>query len=310
MATPIDPDLIKAAKDAVIAGTSILCSREILMKVFGPTADLIGDSLKNYSKRALGNLGNIIRIAITKMKNRADVSGEIPPKVIKSFLLEGPFVEDEIAAEYFGGVLASSKSNNSRDDRGAVCINLLSSLSSYQIRTHYILYFLLRKTFLNYNNVISPGTNRDLMYIYIPTESYYESMDLGFEFPDEERRLSILAHSMNGMKRLNLVEVFKYGKKAIFDQQDTKYKFPQFPIDEKQLSSHGITSEPSPFGMELFLWAHGLGHVPHQQFLSNDFVISPLEGIKLPQDVSILYRKLVEALQKTSLGKGMVNKEL
>jgi hypothetical protein len=62
-------------------------------------------------------MGNIIRITILKMKEKVDTSGEIPPKVIKGFLIEGPFIEDEIAAEYFGGVLASSKLENSRDDR-------------------------------------------------------------------------------------------------------------------------------------------------------------------------------------------------
>ncbi len=306
MTNPIDPNLIEAAKNAVIAGTGILCSREILLKVFGPTADLIGDGLKTFSGRALKNMGNIIRITILKMKEKVDTSGEIPPKVIRGFLIKGPFIEDEIAAEYFGGVLASSKSENTRDDRGAVCINLLSTLSSYQIRTHYILYSLLRENFLIYRNVVGPGVNRDIMYIYMPTESYYNAMDLGSEFSNDDQKLSILAHSMNGMKRINLVEIFKYGEKDIFVQQDMMYKFREYPIDEKQLSPHGITFEPSPFGMELFLWAHGLGHIPHQQFLNNNLDISRLKGINLPQDASILYRHLVEKRQKAYLGKSSV----
>jgi len=299
MPNPIDPNIIEAAKDALIAGTGMLCSREILLKVFGPTADLIGDGIKRCSQRAAKNVENIIRIAISKMKEKIETPGEIPPKVIKGFLIEGPFIEDEIAAEYFGGVLASSKSKNSRDDRGAVCINILSSLSTYQIRTHYILYSLLRNNFISFNNVIGPGVNRDIMYIYLPTKSYYDTMDLTSEYSDDEQKLSILAHSMNGMKRLNLVEIFKYGKKDIFLHESIKYKFPDYPIDERQLSRHGITFEPSPFGMEIFLWAHGLGNVPHQQFLNKSLNISSLKGINFPQDASILYGSLVEKMQKT-----------
>ena len=81
-------------------------------------------------------------------------------------------------------------------------------------------------------------------------------------------------------------------------QENFMYKFLGYPADEEQLSWHGITFEPSPFGMELFLWAHGMGYVPHQQFLNNKLEIWPLDGINLPQNASILYKKFVEKKQK------------
>src|SRR5208283_3371005 len=67
--------------------------------------------------------------------------------VLKEVLSEGYFCEDELQAMYLGGVLASSKSSVSRDDRAIAYCSLVSSLSSYQLRTHCILYStILRAT--------------------------------------------------------------------------------------------------------------------------------------------------------------------
>jgi hypothetical protein len=44
------------------------------------------------------------------------------PKVIKAILDDGSFCDDELTASYFGGVLASSKTEVGCDDRGATSL--------------------------------------------------------------------------------------------------------------------------------------------------------------------------------------------
>ena len=55
-------------------------------------------------------------------------------------LNEGSFTEDEVAACYLGGVLASSKTKEPRDDRGVYFNAQISRLSVFQIRLHYVVY--------------------------------------------------------------------------------------------------------------------------------------------------------------------------
>lgn len=63
--------------------------------------------------------------------------GAVPPKVLKGIIGEAPFCDDELSAEYFGGVLASSRTGVSRNDRGAAFAALVGRLSAYEIRAHF-----------------------------------------------------------------------------------------------------------------------------------------------------------------------------
>jgi len=56
--------------------------------------------------------------------------------------------------------LASSRTELGRDDRGARIGEILDGMSIYQIRSHYIVYSLIRKTFKDsgyvFNNLDRP----------------------------------------------------------------------------------------------------------------------------------------------------------
>jgi hypothetical protein len=55
-------------------------------------------------------------------------------------LEEGSYCDDELMAEYLGGVLASSYTPDGRDDRGAMWASLVASMSSIEVRAHYLMY--------------------------------------------------------------------------------------------------------------------------------------------------------------------------
>lgn len=277
----------------VAGGLAVLGSRDLLNRLLGPSADYVGGEAKDLIKKCNVNLDNIFRKALKKLGKKLETPGGINPKVLKRVFDEGQFCEDEITAEYLGGVLASSRTEVSRDDRGATYINLISSMSTYQLRTHYIFYTLLRKTFLPFNSVVFPGTDRQIMCIYIPTADYYSYMDFDSDFPTDDQKTSILTHCMNGLRRQNLVGEITFGEKALFLEAPLN-KFPNLLIDKEMLSDHGITFLPNPEGMELYLWGHGLGDFSHLQFLSDALRVEPLPDIELPDQAAILYKGMVE----------------
>ena len=93
-------------------------------------------------------------------------------------LNEGPFCDDQVTAEYLGAVMASSRSTVERDDRGAAFLSLLTRLSSYQIRAHYVLYQTVQVLFSGADE----GTSGYSLAAYIPETAFNQAMD----FADDE----------------------------------------------------------------------------------------------------------------------------
>jgi hypothetical protein len=55
-------------------------------------------------------------------------------------LEQASWAEDDIVVEYLGGVLAGARTDDHRDDRAVVQTALISRLSSYALRLHYLVY--------------------------------------------------------------------------------------------------------------------------------------------------------------------------
>lgn len=112
----------------------------MLWQLLGPTAKYLGLKGESYTKKAVENLERIFTDAYNKTAENARASGAIPPRVLHMVVSEGAYVEDAVAAGYYGGVLASSKSDSPRDDRGVVFNALIARLSVFQLRLHFIVY--------------------------------------------------------------------------------------------------------------------------------------------------------------------------
>ena len=119
----------------VILGTglAILGSQPILTKILGPTADYLGNELKNVVDICNVNLDNVLKNAVKTLGKKIDEPGAVPPRVLKHVVEEGKFVDDELSAEYYGGLLASGRSEDGRDDRALTYLATLKDLSTYQI---------------------------------------------------------------------------------------------------------------------------------------------------------------------------------
>ncbi len=241
-------------------GLALFGSAKLIEKILGPTAEYIGEGIKNWTEKRINNVENIFAIAQKKLGSKIEENGAVPPKVLKGILDEGSFCDDHISAEYFGGVLASSRSGVSRDDRGAVLISLLSRLSTYQIRTHYIFYHFIKRTFDGTNIDPNVGESRRKLELYIPQNIYTTAM----EFEEEEKINVLLSHIMFGLQKEGLIEDdFHFGSKEYIEKW------------LKNATAGGIIFQPSSLGVELFLWAYGKPHLKNIDYLKpcNDFEI-------------------------------------
>ena len=250
----------------VILGTAI-GSAKIVEKILGPTAEYVGDGLKNWTEKRVENIARIFNKAHKKLGNRIDLPGAVPPKVLKHILDEGSFAEDELAAEYFGGVLASSRTGIARDDRGAAFVDLVGRLTSYQLRSHYIFYTIFKNLFNGTNFTVTSDDMISKLQIYIPRTVYEEGMD----FTSDEVVDNIVFHALFGLSKEQLIaEDFAAGNVDLM-----KKAF-------RSATEPGIVVSPSPLGAELFLWAHGLGTTHPSKFLLSDVLIEADSDISIP----------------------------
>lgn len=252
----------------IILGSAI-GSKKLVEKILGPTAEYLGEGLKDFTEKSMNNVKRIFINAKEKLGDRIDQPGAVPAKVLKGILQEGPFCEDEIAAEYFGGLLASSKSGIQRDDRGVALIALLSRLTTYQIRSHFIFYQIVKQLFNGEKLFTNKPEDRIVMRAFIPMQEYLESM----ESSEHEDFSQIIGHVMHGLSREQLIE-------ESFRTGDPDY----LSGDWKDVSQSGIIFIPSLLGAELFLWAYGYGNVHTFHFLDPRYHF-PIKGnISIPKN--------------------------
>ena len=246
-------------------------SAKLLEKLLGPTADYLGGEIRSYAEKGVQNLGRIFKHAEKKLGTKIEEPGQVPAKVLKEILEEGYFCEDELSGQYFGGVLASSRSGVSRDDRGASFVGLIGKLSVYQVRTHFIFYSIFRNLCSGRTENLGLSGERAKFRLFVPFSVYEGAMD----FQDGELPSVLLPHVMNGLKLEALIaDYWAYGSR------DTVLKE---VAPDAQFQSDGIVFCPSPVGMELYLWAHGLGSLAPTEFLKCDFVPMRSEAITIPE---------------------------
>jgi len=218
-------------------------SKDGIEKLLGPTADYLGKSLAEFTQKRIENVGKIFQSAERKLGSKIDAPGEVPPKILKSVLDEGSFASDPLTAEYFGGILASSRSENGRDDRGARLAKIVDSLSTYQLRCHFLVYGSIRQLFRN-QGLSMAFEDREKMQIFIPFSTFAAAMDFSQQEADQAN--SLIPHIFFGLSRDGLIaDHVRWGPK-----ESVREAFAEAP-------EGGAICSPSAFGVELYLSAFG-----------------------------------------------------
>ena len=222
-----------------------ILAADMLRKLLGPTAAYLGEDMKGLVERKRENIARVFSNAKNKLGPRLNSPGTVPPRVLKAVVNEGAYTEDSVAAEYLGGVLASSKTEMSRDDRGTRLIRIVENLSTYQIRTHYLIYSTIAHVFSGSEINMGLASARKQMTTFIPLEAYAGAM----EFNQHELSVRQLQpHIWGGLASEDLIE-----KKWLYGTKDQLKKF------GKDTPGAGVIWCPSALGTELFLWAFGHG---------------------------------------------------
>ncbi len=230
------------------SGLAAAVGLKLLNDVCGPTAKYVGGELKSYTEVGVDNLKRVLKNSAKQIKAQNKDEGQVPPRVLKEILSEGYFCEDELCAMYLGGVLASSKSLVSRDDRAMSYCSLVSSLSSYQLRTHCILYSVLLRT----KHLQIGGTQ------YYPKEGLLTWIEkhgltvtiretdyqVAMEFSPLEQPTNIAQHAFVGLEKKGLSEGGFHVRKQVHPSEG-EVSFRYF--------------YPTILGVELFLWGQGFG---------------------------------------------------
>jgi len=242
---------------------------KVVEKILGPTAEYIGGGLRAWTEKRVHNVAAIFTKAQAKLGSDIDQNGSVPPRVLKEVLEEGSFCDDELTAEYFGGILASSRTPNGRDDRGATYLRLTAELSTYQIRFHYVCYYWWRQ--FHVGSGLRPTFREDLdkMWLLLPYEFLLASM----EFSSAEPVNDILLHCTSGLPRVDLIQAAAWGS---VEHLNTVGKSRHW----NEVTVPGIAVGPTQFGIDYFLWAVGAGSVNRADFVSPDLKLPKLPDIE------------------------------
>lgn len=216
-------------------------------KVLGPTADYIGEGVRDWTERSTGNVKAVFGKAGRKLGDELETPGAVPPRVLKGILEEGQFAEDDLTREYLGGVLASSRTSAARDDRAASLVALVGRLSTYSLRMHYVLYASARQQlFGTAANLGMQTERRTQAKMFVAFDALVPALDLTHdEFQNFD---GILSHTLHALIREDLLEDdFTFGSAEALRRHQRGRAF-----------GSGLVFVPSPLGMELFCHAHGV----------------------------------------------------
>ncbi len=247
--------------------------KDLVPKILGPTADYIGEGLKELTTKGVQNIQRVFQSAAKKLGNKINSPGQVPPRVLKNILNEAYFCDSEVGAEYFGGILASSRSNDSRDDRGAYFAAMVGRLSTYQIRSHYIIYQCFKHVFDGRRLPFNHMELREKASVFIPLRNYIDAMDC----KGCEDMTPYLNHACVGLIKESLIsDYFAHGESRFYRVHP--------PTGLESAKALGIVLAPTRLGLELFLCSHGEGWQSIHQFFFHDTQFELLPDIKLSFD--------------------------
>lgn len=254
------------ATGLTVLGTAV-GSAKLVGKLLGPTADYIGMGLKEWTSKRVKNIATIFNVAAKRLGTAVDEPGQVPPKVLRNVLEEGSFCDDELSAEYYGGVLASSRSTISRDDRGSCFLSIVTRLSTYQLRAHYVFYKTYIDLYCPPDFNLYDGLQRNRKGVLMPFEVFHPAMQMN----EKEIETDVSTHVLNGLARESLLaRHWAIGH----DDYLTRWM-------TESVSGCGVIYAASIVGLELYMWAMGMGQKAIGQFMNSVDDRPAIPGIEI-----------------------------
>jgi hypothetical protein len=223
-------------QSAAVTAAIAYSMKESLNKLVGPSADLLGEQAKDAIVIVEQRVKRLYDIAIRKLGAKASVPGDVSPRILKQTIEEAIYCDDELVTEYLGGILASSRVEGGRDDRGVSHLSEVRSMSAYQVKVHYLVYTaMLRKGSPHPNQSLEHFCSDRGLTICIADADLRRAMRYSVAESHEE----IMEHVCHGLTTRNLL---KHGRYVAKNYEG----FPPFRY-----------FHTTPYGFELFCWAMG-----------------------------------------------------
>lgn len=222
----------------------------LIKRMLGPTADAMGSDLANWYDNRPNRIAQIAESAERKLGHSLNEEGSVPSRVVALILGEGSYCDDRIMVEYLGGVLASSRTTDGRDDRGSRWVGTVTSLSAYDIRLHYLLYGAAMDWYLSKGLVINWGDMESHPVSDVAVVFNADDIVRSMEFSGSEIPNEILPESLFALDSEDLIADWYVLPSAEFAKRALR-----IPWDA------ALGFRPTPKGIQLFMWAQGRGSI-------------------------------------------------
>ena len=235
-------------------------------KLLGKTFDNVGDDLAKLYEKGKN------KIFDNAAKKISDINSDEQTnlRVTRDVLINGSFSDDPICTEYFGGILASSRSKDGKNDAGIFYSDVIKSLPSDHLRMHYIIYRSLNKLFIanDQKKSLNPGQEQELneeKLFFVISENFLKQF--------ENKDFGAILH---GLSAKNIIGYFQT------KNHESEDKKPLF---------HYCEIAPKSLGIQLFAIANNQFQ-NWRKFSSYDF--GNFESIILPEIVSQTREDLIK----------------
>ena len=193
-------------------------------KLFGTALATMGDDI---NKLYTSGRDRIVEMATKKVADPDD-GKTVNIRAARDVLWNGAITEDEVCAEYFGGMLAAARSEDGKDDGVVHYVDTIKAMSARQLELHYVIYRAWQSMLMADSSTINVAQS-----IEVQSKTVVLS---GLELL---RRKLPYDRDLTVLHRQGLVSNFKY---------DT------LVVGDKSLPYVEIT--PTTFGVMLFAIAH------------------------------------------------------
>lgn len=256
----------------LIPGTGAL--NDLVVKLFGPSCDYLGERLKAHisGETAKRNTARVVEKAIRKIGSDLTKPGAVRPRIMKAVLEEAPYCDNEVMAEYLGGVLASSR--GAASDRTVAMTATLGRLSTCSIVLHFVLYRAFAELIAE-----SPSNTGTYMLVdgYDLVDAVYcseisESGSADTKDENEKDRVGTeyaldFWHAYNSLKREDLLKAWRTHADTL-EEWDPK----------REGERAAVVFKPTSLGVDMFVAAHGRS-VTLQELIEKDFPVEYYSGL-------------------------------
>jgi hypothetical protein len=231
----VDAELIRLSEQLATTLGGAIAAKPLLERLMGPSFEYAGRSmaalLERYGNR---NLNDVFRRAARKLGASDEPIGSVNPRVLRAVIEDASYTKDDVTAEYFAGLLASSAHGDSEDDRAMTFLSIVRSLTSSQIRFHRVAYSFFRVKYMSHEASLSDTAS--LPRLFLSDDTLH---DYGLPATPSGRSEIIAGLARETLLGRNF-ELFRYAL---------------LPRAGDGLA--GVVVEATSLGSQLFLWVHG-----------------------------------------------------